>query len=155
MIIILDSNLLGIITSPKGSQEGRNCLNWLLSLAPRGAYAISSQVCDYEVRRGLLEARKRGFSSTGIERLNDSQSLIDFLPVTQEVLSVAAELWAEARVQSKPGTGRDNLDVDVILAAHWQLLSKRYPGRRVVVATTNVKHFNLFVDADLWENISF
>ncbi len=48
-----------------------------------------------------------------------------------------------------------SLDADVIICAQYQLLAEEYPGRYVVIATTNVKHLSRFTEAKEWPNIEF
>jgi hypothetical protein len=43
---------------------------------------------------------------------------------------------------------------DIIILAHWQLLKKQYPSRYLVIATTNVKHFQGFAEALNWQDIN-
>ncbi|HEY9704840.1 MAG TPA: type II toxin-antitoxin system VapC family toxin, partial [Allocoleopsis sp.] len=59
----------------------------------------------------------------------------------------AAKIWAEARQQSRPTSDAKNLDADMIISAHWKLLKQDFPGRYIVVSTTNVKHLSLFTEA--------
>ncbi|MCP2731874.1 hypothetical protein [Limnofasciculus baicalensis] len=63
----------------------------------------------------------------------------------------SAELWASARKQGKPTADNKALDGDVILASQAILVSNY--GHEVIVATTNIKHLSLFVDAREWQNI--
>jgi hypothetical protein len=61
----------------------------------------------------------------------------------------AALLWAEARQQGRPAANNKALDADMILAAQ----SIVQCTGNVVIATTNVKHFPAFVQANTWQNI--
>lgn len=61
----------------------------------------------------------------------------------------AAEFWSRARQRGKATASNDALDGDVILAAQAALLQNA--NNQVVVATTNVKHLSLFVDAREWK----
>ena len=65
----------------------------------------------------------------------------------------AAEVWAEARSQGIPTASDKNIDGDIIITAQWRLLKEEYPGREVIIATTNLKHLQRFTDADTWRNI--
>lgn len=64
---------------------------------------------------------------------------------------LAAQLWAEARQRGTPTADLKSLDGDVILAAQAKLLEIN--GNTVIIATRNVKHLSLFVDAREWQNI--
>jgi hypothetical protein len=74
------------------------------------------------------------------------------VPLTTEIMLQAASFWAQARNMGKPTAPDTALDGDVILAAQAEVLSSE--GHQVVIAATNVKHLNLFVDARLWRDIN-
>jgi hypothetical protein len=82
----------------------------------------------------------RGLSSEGITNLNELKNIIEFLPVSEAVFPEAAQIWAIARSQGFPTADDKNLDADVIICAGWKLLTEEFPGRYIVIATTNVKH---------------
>ncbi len=65
---------------------------------------------------------------------------------------LAAQLWAEARQRGKPTADSKSLDGDVILASLAKLAE--IAGNTVIIATRNVKHLSLFVDAREWQNIN-
>lgn len=155
MIVLLDTGVLGILCNPNQKQKAINCQNWFEQLLARGVYFLTSVLCDYELRQGLILANTREKSTNGINKLNSLRNVVDFLPVTQEVAQIAAEIWAEARLQGKPTADKKNLDIDIIIAAHWQLLKREFPGRYIVISTTNVKHLSLFTEAEEWQNISY
>ncbi|WP_211293293.1 hypothetical protein [Brunnivagina elsteri] len=67
----------------------------------------------------------------------------------------AAYLWASARSQGIPTADNKSLDVDIIISAQWQILKENFPGRYVVVVTTNVKHLSRFTEAKVWRDIKF
>ncbi|MGA2770497.1 MAG: hypothetical protein ABSG26_06750 [Bryobacteraceae bacterium] len=74
-----------------------------------------------------------------------------YLPLSDEALRLAAELWAQARQQGRPTSSALDLDIDVILAA--QALTFGV-GAEVIVASTNPRHFRQFVDARLWSDVT-
>ena len=82
----------------------------------------------------------------GLARLDLLKDTLDYLPLTTEVMLKAAELWAQARNQGTPTADPKALDCDVILAA--QALSENG-----IVATENVGHLSLFVEAKDWREI--
>jgi hypothetical protein len=51
MIVFLDSGVLGLLSSPYQQGEARECGEWLYKLLARSVYVVSSDICDYEVRR--------------------------------------------------------------------------------------------------------
>ncbi len=54
MIVFLDSGILGLIASPNERTEVTVCQNWVFGLLAKGVYIVSSDICDYEIRRSLL-----------------------------------------------------------------------------------------------------
>lgn len=64
---------------------------------------------------------------------------------------LAASFWAEVRKTGKLTADAKSLDGDVILAAQAKI--EEIKGHQVIIATTNVKHLSLFVDAREWQNI--
>ncbi len=77
MIIFLDTGVLGKITSPSLSIANRQCEEWFYGLLARGVRIVTSDLCDYEIRRGLLVAAKRNREAGGLQNLNDLRLAID------------------------------------------------------------------------------
>ena len=120
----------------------------------RGIYVVTSDICDYEVRRSLILESKKKPNINSIESLDELKNIVTFLPLTSQAMLEAAELWAKARNQGIPTAGEKSLDVDVIICAQWQILTEEYPGRYIVIATTNVKHISYFAETKLWQDIN-
>ena len=154
MIVLLDTGVLGLVASPRNAGEAKECKQWLYNLLARSAYVATSDICDYEVRRGLKLASITNPKVKGIDNLDALQQVIDFLPLTKEVMQKAAELWAEARHQGIKTADDKNIDADMIIIAQWQILKESYPGQYIVIATTNVKHLSRFGEAQEWININ-
>ena len=166
MIIILDTSLLTLLVidskPPKNSEPPTNeykCKNWLLKMKIRGGgvRVFVPEICIYELFRGLLVAAKTNpkRSSLRIKNLKTLENeYIETLPLSREVLDKAAYLYAEAQYQGK--TSPKGVDVDKLILAHLELEKEKNPGRKVIIATQNIKDFQLFnpEDADLWENIN-
>lgn len=146
-IVLLDSGPLGIVTHPKASPENESGRLWLQSLLSQSVDVIIPEITDYEVRREL----QRGKKINGLKRLNELQALLTYLPINTETMLKAAEFWSKARQMGRPTASNDALDGDVILAAQAALLQNK--DNQVIVATTNVKHLSLFVDAREWKLI--
>lgn len=149
MIVFLDSGVLHTLISNSKVKEVIDCQNWFYYLLSRSALIVTSAICNYEVKRELVRRNNVG----EINNLNQLKKLIDSLPVDEPTLDLAAELWAEARNQGIPTADNLSLDADVIICAQYQLLARKYPGRYVVIATTNVKHLSRFAEAQEWQNI--
>jgi hypothetical protein len=99
------------------------------------------------LRRELLQASL----GASIQVLDGLASVFDYLPLTTEVMRLAAALWADMRRQGLPTADIHALDGDVILAA--QERARSVGGHEVVVATTNLGHLGRLVPAQIWDTI--
>lgn len=148
-LIFLDTNVLGMVTNPKNINTiCQECKEWLDALPLKGYQIILPEIVDYELRRELLRAGK----TSGIKRLDQLKQAITYLPITTAVMLLAANFWAEVRKTGQPTADPKSLDGDVILAAQAKI--EELKGHQVIIATTNVKHLSLFVDAREWQNIN-
>lgn len=138
-VVILDAGPLGQLAHPRPHPE---IAEWLERLLRSGAAIILPEIADYELRRNLL---LEGLIES-VARLDQLKIALTYLPLTTEVMLQAAELWADARKRGKPTADPRELDCDVILAA--QALQAG-----AIVATENVGHLSLFVEAKSWEEI--
>jgi predicted nucleic acid-binding protein len=86
-----------------------------------------------------------------LQRLDDFRQALEFVPIAQEALFRAADLWAAVRQQGKQTASDKALDGDVILAA--QVLTLDPLPADVVVATTNPGHLARFIAAEEWSKI--
>lgn len=101
----------------------------------------------YEIKRELLRANK----VIGIARLDAFVNAAPdrYIPLTDDALRFAAELWAQSRRTGRPMADATALDIDVLLST--QVL--RF-GSSPLVATTNPKHLSQFVAAQHWTDIA-
>ncbi|PSB49797.1 nucleic acid-binding protein [Chamaesiphon polymorphus] len=153
MIILIDSGILGQLCRPNLNPETLDLKRWFDRVLIR-TNVVSSKICDYEVRRGLLLAQKQGLVADGLSILDDLDRLIDFLYLEDRILDLAADIWARARASGQPTAGDLKLDADMIICATWQDLASRYPGQEVVIVTTNVRHLSRFANAVVWQDLS-
>jgi predicted nucleic acid-binding protein len=156
VIVFLDTNTLGLLCNPNNLIEAKECESWLFSLYSKGTTFCTSDICDYEVRRGLLSSsirlKKQSEGLPLLDRLKFA-GYINFLAVTNDILVLAADLWAKASNNSKTTKDARNIDIDIIISANYQLLRDDNLGQRVVVGTTNLKHLSLFCEAANWQDI--
>lgn len=146
-VIVLDSGVLGAVSNPQASGDAISCTLWLRTLLANGEVVVVPEIADYEVRRELL----RGHRLKSLHRLDFVKAQTDYAPITTEAMLRAAAFWAQVRNRGRKTADDKALDGDVILAAQASLLT--HLGDEIVVATTNVKHLSLFVDARLWQDI--
>lgn len=147
-IIALDANPVGMVASPVGRIRSVGCQQWAWGLLAAGVRVIVPEIADYEVRRELI---RRG-ATTSIVRLDQLKVLLEYVPITTDIMLLAAELWARARKAGRPTASPDALDADCILAA--TALMAAGPVDAVTVATDNVAHLGQFLDARPWEQIA-
>jgi predicted nucleic acid-binding protein len=124
-------------------RPNRAVTSWFGRLIDSGATVIIPEIADYEVRRELIRAKL----DRSLQRLDFLKGQLRYLPLTTVAMLRAAELWAQARNRGRPTADRKELDGDVILAAQ----AEQAGG---VVATDNVSHLSLFVEARNWEQIA-
>ena len=156
MIVFLDTNTLDLLCNPNSLPESIKCKDWFYTYYSRGVTFFTSDICDYEIRRGLVEdSIRKNKTSQGLSLLDNLRSdrFLLFLPVTKEVLDVASSLWAKSSVASKSNKEVKNIDVDIIISAHYQILESDYSGQRVVIATINVKDLSIYCEAINWQDI--
>lgn len=155
MIVFIDSGVLGILANPNKTGEASDCEEWLYTLLSQGVYVCSSDLCDYEVRRSLVLVSEKKPELKSIDNLDEIREIISFLPVTSALLKKAASVWASARSQGIPTSDDKSLDVDMIICTQSQMIKEEFPGRYIVIATTNVKHLSRFAEAKTWREIKF
>jgi predicted nucleic acid-binding protein len=137
--IMLDAGPLGRIAHPRPNPE---ISAWLQQVLDAGTEVIIPEIADYEVRRSLLLA---GLDQS-VERLDQLQQFLTYVPLDRNIMRKAAKLWAEARKAGQPTADPKELDGDVILAA--QALATG-----AIVATENIGHLTRFVEARHWRNL--
>ncbi|MEG3436898.1 hypothetical protein V0288_07180 [Pannus brasiliensis CCIBt3594] len=147
MIILLDSGVLGALSNPNESEINARLEQWLFNKIKWGSL-ITSQVCKYEVKRSLLKIQ-----SKGINKLADLEELIDFIPIVDRDIEIACELWVKSITEGIQVAPERDINFDIILCAQWQRLQEENPGRKVIIATTNLRHLRRFAEAELWENL--
>jgi hypothetical protein len=149
-VVLLDSGIVGLVSSPRRSTVAQACLAWLdqLTAFDAGNIVRVPAIADYEVRRELIRARRM----KGLARLDEVVRILGYLPISESGLHVAAALWAEARSRGYPTAADAALDGDVILAAQAREAETEFDSP-VVVATTNVAHLSRYVDARRWQDI--
>ena len=145
-VLFLDSGPLGLITQPQRSHEVIAITDWLKNCLVAGARVVVPAIVYYEIKRELLRANK----PIGIARLDAFVNATPdrYVPLTDDALRFAAELWAQSRQAGRPTADAMALDIDVLLAAQ----ALRVEGLPVV-ATTNPKHLSQFVAALHWMDI--
>jgi predicted nucleic acid-binding protein len=136
---MLDTSPLGRIAHP---QPNPQTIAWLHGLLDSGHAVLIPEIADYELRRNFL---LEGLTAS-IRRLDQLRDILLYVPLSTAVMRQAAEFWAVARRQGRSTTSPEALDGDVILPAQ-----ARAAG--ALVATENVAHLSLFVEARDWRDI--
>lgn len=147
--LFLDSGPLGLITHPQRSTEVLSVTEWLSRCVLSGSRIIVPAIVYYELKRELLRAKK----TFSIGRLDAFVSATPerYLPLSDEALRLAAELWAGLRQAGRPTAEPKALDIDVLLAA--QALSFGADPSDIVIATMNSRHLSPFIAAKHWNEI--
>jgi predicted nucleic acid-binding protein len=147
--LVLDSGPLGLLTHPQRNAEVVAITEWVSQCLLAGHRIIIPAIVYYELKRELLRANK----AVSVARLEAFATTTTgrYLPLSDEALGLAAQLWAKARQQGRPTADLKDLDIDVILAA--QALSFGPAPSDVVIATSNPKHLSQFLTAQNWNDI--
>jgi predicted nucleic acid-binding protein len=148
-VIVLDSGILSLATQRRGVVQADACRRWISACMRAGAVLRVPAIANYETRRELLRAGKR----SSVQRLDAFLVARPerYIPISDDDLYRAAEMWADSRRRGLPTSDPKQLDADVILAA--QALNLGIPADDLVVAPTNVRHLSRFLDARLWTAI--
>jgi len=146
-VVVLDTSVLGLVTYPGGKSAALACAKWFLDLTTSTSAVVVPEIADYELRRELILQRK----VAGLARLDAVKTQAFYASLDTPTMLLAADFWAQARRQGRKTADDKALEGDVILAAQASFLT--HLGDEIVVATTNVKHLSLFVDARLWQDI--
>lgn len=136
---MLDAGPLGRIAHPRANLEA---VSWLKNRLAQGTEILIPEIADYEVRRELLRAGM----PRSISRLDTLKELLTYIPLDTATMLRAAELWAKVRNMGKPTADPKELDGDVILAAQAEQAG-------AIIATENVGHLSLLLDARSWQDM--
>jgi hypothetical protein len=120
--LFLDTNILGQLCHPTAEQF-KDLKHWAFAILQQSgsqAYQLClPEIVDYELRRKLLHmALQQGRSeSNSLARLNNYLRILKYIPLQTSTMNLAAQLWAEARLNGLPTASSNAMDGDVILAA--------------------------------------
>ena len=106
-------------------------------------------IADYELRREHI----RRNATASIRELDTfiQASENRYLPLNDNALKLAAELWARSHKMGLPSAEMKELDCDILIAA--QALDLGLPTSEFVIATSNIRHMSRFVPCKLWQDI--
>jgi predicted nucleic acid-binding protein len=155
-VILLDTGPLGLVAHPAGGEDARICKDWFQGELSAGNRVCIPAIADFEVRRELMRAGKR----KGLQRLDELTRKLAYIPLLQETIQTAAELWADARRKGRPTASPEALDADCLLAAQARTLvslnrthrwvkftrNEKAQGINVVIATTNIGHLERYAN---------
>jgi toxin FitB len=149
-LIVLDTDPTSLAAKPGGKWDADLCHAWLKALKRAGSDVAVPGICRYEVRREIFRTGARG----SLSRLDFLHPSLIFLPITEEIMDIASELWAMVRRAGLPTAPDERLDGDVIVAATAIVAAQSFD--EVIVATRNVGHLARFpgIDAREWWTIS-
>lgn len=148
-IVLLDSTPLGLITHPANDKEPLECKSWVKRLVSGDILVVIPQIIDYEIRRELIRAKKL----KSLQQLDLVRQIFPLVPLNENTMRKASELWAWARNTGQQTAHNENIDIDVILAAQaivWAQQEQDY----VVIATGNVDHIVRYAPAMSWQEIT-
>ena len=98
MIVFVDTGVLGLLANPNKKGEAANCEQWLLGLLSKGVSVLTSDICDYEVRRNLILESFRKPNTNSVTSLDELKDLI-----TKEIALLPIDALA-AKSVNVPGS---------------------------------------------------
>jgi len=151
MRLILDTNLLRRLCH---TTHHPDLLEWLQAWLERelehdDTGIFISAAVEFELRRGYLwQLDKHPSVRFVLARLDMYCDTLTVLPITQQTLHRAAQLWADARRGGYKTAPDHHIDWDVIIASQALELG-------AVVVTSNTRHFTCYgADARDWPDIA-
>ena len=143
--VILDTGPLGQISHAKASSTNTEITKWVLEKLAAGYEVIIPEIADYELRREYVLNREK--MAPSLARLDALGRELRYLPLTTEMIRLAADFWASVRrpPNPRPTADRHALDGDAILAAQAKIAE-------AVIITDNIGHLARFegVVAKVW-----
>ena len=158
-VIYLDTGPLGLAcySQRDPEKESGQFQQWMNTTLLKQTKIVVPAIADYELRRELI--RNGSLDSIAKLDLIESGRHPDFpgvvyLPLTDDAIKRAADLWAEARNKGYATAHEQALDGDVMIAA--QVLEFAGSASRFIVVTTNVKDLKRYVGnrARPWDAIT-
>ncbi|HEX7184497.1 MAG TPA: PIN domain-containing protein [Thermoanaerobaculia bacterium] len=148
--LLLDSNVLARVVRPDIPDNQPIAAAVFGLLDDRSLKPCVPEIIHYELRRKLLHLgyrphQGRRWAREALVLLEDMGGAWGYLPLTTEAMRLAAEIWAQSRIDGQPGAPEENLDIDVILAAQ-----ARVAGGHIV--TLNERHFKNIADVFDWRS---
>jgi hypothetical protein len=125
-------------------------------LLSKGIRVVTSTLCEYEFRRGLLEPSSTSTEiAPGIIELDNlaDSGVLEFINVSREDSILAAQMWVDAQAKGLPTSDKKKIDIDVIISAQCLILQQDNLGQKVIMATTNIKHISRYCEAANWRDI--
>jgi predicted nucleic acid-binding protein len=147
VLLLLDSNILSKLVRPD-LDDSQQMIAGVGRLLEDSHFDVCvPEIVDYEIRRKLLHLahrrhQGRKWAQEALTHL-DKLVAIGYIPLTTEMMRLAAALWAQTRAGGQLRSSEESLDVDVILAAQ-----ARQSGGQIV--TTNDRHFRNIADVFDW-----
>jgi predicted nucleic acid-binding protein len=149
-LVVLDTGFLGYVTHPRMSADALSAQTWLSAVLRAHVPVAIPEIADYELRRELLLIN----STRALHTLDTLKRGLAFLPLTNDVMLRAAQMWATVRRAGVPTADRHALDGDVIVAA--QALASAEANRLdPLVITTNPKHMLRLISAAHWGDVAW
>lgn len=94
-VVVLDSGPLGMIVHPGNQTEVDACQEWLGNLLLQEVRVVLPEIIDYEIRRELIRLKK----TESLLILDKLSATLEYLPLTTEMMRLAATLWGQSRQQ--------------------------------------------------------
>lgn len=152
-VIAFDSGVLSTATQRIGVADADACRQWISRCLQAGDRIIIPAIARYELRRELIRSQQ----TASLQRLEIFLVAAPdrYIPMTEDAIDLAAQLWATARQNRVTTAPPLALDADVIFVAQVRLWAAGagIAETAVYAATTNVRHIGYFLNAAHWTNL--
>jgi hypothetical protein len=139
-------------TNPRASPKNEECRRRVEKLLVDGAQVRAPGIAVYETRRKLTHLQCEQPAAKRLARFDAAVAILGVLPITDEVMHRASEIWGDARHRGICTSPPEALDGDVILVAHAFL--EAAAGSQVEIATTNTADLRqLFPNILNWDDL--
>ena len=136
-VVFLDTGPLGMYANPKPNAKNEACRQRVNDLLIAGANVRAPGIVVYETRRKVVHLQLRQPEANRLVRFETVVLTLGLVPVTEETLRRASDIWAQARHVGHVTAPPEAIDGDVILVAQAFIESEK--GDPVEIATTNSK----------------
>lgn len=152
-LVLLDTGPLGMFTNPSANAKNKECRRRVEELLAAGSKVFAPAIAVYETRRKLVHLQLTQPATKRLTRFDAGLALLDPLPITDEVMRRASEIWGESRANGINTDDPKTLGGDVILVAQARVLEADTGGNVEIATVDRADLKRLFPNIRLWDDL--